>query len=183
MHIFEGIYRVVGYFKNHFVKNFLFIIPVVLKCSCFLGIFEHKYILFGAKTRSSNNYHLLFYCYVTFYFQGVNLWDIKDKVLIRKFRGVKQGYYMIHTCFGGLNNDFIASGSEGIKNSLLHLFLIYTVDFIFVVDFLVPNKKNFRKIKLDFCYLFGFASCFSCNVWMGFIESMVVLHVCCNNSL
>jgi len=56
-------------------------------------------------------------CYVFFlslFLQGVNLWDIKDRVLIRKFRGVTQGYYMIHTCFGGLNNDFIASGSEGL---------------------------------------------------------------------
>eukprot|EP00111_Clytia_hemisphaerica_P018391 TCONS_00054380-protein len=52
--------------------------------------------------------------------QGVNLWDIKDKVLIRKFRGVKQGYYMIHTCFGGLNNDFIASGSEDNQVYIWH---------------------------------------------------------------
>lgn len=44
--------------------------------------------------------------------QGVNLWDIKDKVLLRKFRGVTQGHCMIHSCFGGLNNNFIASGSE-----------------------------------------------------------------------
>ena len=43
----------------------------------------------------------------------MNLWDIRDKTLVRKFRGVTQGFYMIHSCFGGVNEDFIASGSEG----------------------------------------------------------------------
>jgi len=52
--------------------------------------------------------------------QGVNLWDIKDRVLIRKFRGVTQGYYLIHSCFGGLNNNFIASGSEDKKVYIWH---------------------------------------------------------------
>lgn len=46
-------------------------------------------------------------------FQGVHLWDIKDKLLLRKFQGVTQGFYTIHSCFGGLNQDFVASGSEG----------------------------------------------------------------------
>jgi hypothetical protein len=45
--------------------------------------------------------------------QGVHLWDLKDKVLVRKFQGVTQGYYTIFSCFGGLNQDFVASGSEG----------------------------------------------------------------------
>ena len=46
--------------------------------------------------------------------QGVHLWDLKDRVLVRKFQGVTQGYYTIFSCFGGLNQDFIASGSEGL---------------------------------------------------------------------
>ena len=41
------------------------------------------------------------------------MWDVKDKVLLRKFRGLTQGYYTIFSCFGGLNQDFVASGSEG----------------------------------------------------------------------
>ena len=45
--------------------------------------------------------------------QGVHLWDLKDGMLVRKFQGVTQGYYTIHSCFGGLNQDFLASGSEG----------------------------------------------------------------------
>ena len=45
--------------------------------------------------------------------QGVHLWDLKNKTLIRKFRGLTQGLYTIHSCFGGDNEDFVASGSEG----------------------------------------------------------------------
>lgn len=45
--------------------------------------------------------------------QGVHLWDLEDKVLVRKYRGLTQGHYTIHSCFGGENQDFIASGSEG----------------------------------------------------------------------
>lgn len=45
--------------------------------------------------------------------QGVHLWDLQDRTLVRKYQGVTQGFYTIHSCFGGLNEDFIASGSEG----------------------------------------------------------------------
>lgn len=50
---------------------------------------------------------------VPFYLQGVHLWDLQDRVLVRKYQGVTQGFYTIHSCFGGHNEDFIASGSEG----------------------------------------------------------------------
>jgi len=46
--------------------------------------------------------------------QGVHLWDLQDKCLVRKFQGVTQGHFSIHSCFGGVNHDFIASGSEGL---------------------------------------------------------------------
>jgi hypothetical protein len=45
--------------------------------------------------------------------QGVHLWDLEDKVLVKKYQGVTQGHFTIHSCFGGVNQDFIASGSEG----------------------------------------------------------------------
>jgi hypothetical protein len=51
---------------------------------------------------------------LSFFFQGVHLWDLKDKCLVRKFQGVTQGFYTIHSCFGGVNQDFIVSGSEGV---------------------------------------------------------------------
>lgn len=47
--------------------------------------------------------------------QGVHLWDLQDRVLVRKYQGVTQGFYTIHSCFGGHNEDFIASGSEGTQ--------------------------------------------------------------------
>lgn len=53
--------------------------------------------------------------------QGVHLWDLEDKVLIRKFQGVTQGYYTIRSCFGGVNNVFVASGSEDNKVYIWHV--------------------------------------------------------------
>lgn len=50
---------------------------------------------------------------IFFCLQGVHLWDLQDRVLVRKYQGVTQGFYTIHSCFGGHNEDFIASGSEG----------------------------------------------------------------------
>ncbi|RXG72864.1 WD repeat-containing protein 26 [Armadillidium vulgare] len=52
--------------------------------------------------------------------QGVHLWDLEDKVLVRKYRGLTQGHYTIHSCFGGENQDFIASGSEDYKVYIWH---------------------------------------------------------------
>jgi len=47
--------------------------------------------------------------------QGVHLWDLDDRILVRKFQGVLQGFYVIHSCFGGVNQNFVASGSEDNK--------------------------------------------------------------------
>lgn len=46
-------------------------------------------------------------------FQGLHLWDIRDRVLVRKYQGLRQAKYTIYSCFGGANQDFLASGSEG----------------------------------------------------------------------
>lgn len=40
------------------------------------------------------------------------MWDLEDRVLVRAFQGVVQGFYVIHSCFGGVNDSFVASGSE-----------------------------------------------------------------------
>ncbi|XP_076063985.1 WD repeat-containing protein 26-like isoform X2 [Oratosquilla oratoria] len=53
--------------------------------------------------------------------QGVNLWDLESKTLVRKFRGLTQGHYTIHSCFGGDNQDFVASGSEDMKVYVWHI--------------------------------------------------------------
>ncbi|KAF4087996.1 hypothetical protein AMELA_G00077630 [Ameiurus melas] len=52
--------------------------------------------------------------------QGVHMWDLHDRVLVRKYQGVTQGFYTIHSCFGGHNEDFIASGSEDHKLYIWH---------------------------------------------------------------
>lgn len=50
--------------------------------------------------------------------QGLHLWDLEDKCLVRQYQGVTQGTYTIYSCFGGTNESFIASGSEDHKVSL-----------------------------------------------------------------
>jgi len=47
--------------------------------------------------------------------QGVHLWDLNTRSLVRRFNGVSQGFYTIHSCFVGASEDFIASGSEDHK--------------------------------------------------------------------
>jgi len=53
--------------------------------------------------------------------QGLHLWDLQDHVLVHKYQGVTQGYYTIHSCFGGTNEDFIASGSEDHNVYVYHI--------------------------------------------------------------
>ncbi|XP_012253307.1 WD repeat-containing protein 26 isoform X1 [Athalia rosae] len=53
--------------------------------------------------------------------QGVHLWDLQDRCLVRRFQGVTQGHFTIHSCFGGVNQDFIASGSEDHKVYVWHI--------------------------------------------------------------
>lgn len=47
--------------------------------------------------------------------QGLHLWDLEDKCLVRQYQGNTQGTYTIYSCFGGVNDSFIASGSEDHK--------------------------------------------------------------------
>lgn len=44
--------------------------------------------------------------------QGVHLWDIKDCLLLKRFQGANQNNFMNFCSFGGLNENFIVSGSE-----------------------------------------------------------------------
>ncbi|XP_059470541.1 WD repeat-containing protein 26 [Neocloeon triangulifer] len=53
--------------------------------------------------------------------QGVHLWDLQDRCLVRKFQGVTQGHFTIHSCFGGINEEFVASGSEDNKVYIWHI--------------------------------------------------------------
>lgn len=54
--------------------------------------------------------------------QGIHLWSIEEKCLVRQYTGITQGYYTIHSCFGGgPENNFIASGSEDPKVYIYHI--------------------------------------------------------------
>ena len=53
------------------------------------------------------------YFFFLFLSKGLHLWDVRDRVLVRKYQGPRQEKYTIYSCFGGANHDFIASGSEG----------------------------------------------------------------------
>ncbi|KAF6040879.1 hypothetical protein EB796_000811 [Bugula neritina] len=48
-------------------------------------------------------------------------WDLKNNCMVRKLHGLKQGYYAIHSSFGGVNQDFVASGSEDNKVYIWHI--------------------------------------------------------------
>ena len=41
-------------------------------------------------------------------------------IKVRRFRGNKQGFYVIHSCFGGENDELIASGSEDATIFIFH---------------------------------------------------------------
>jgi len=53
--------------------------------------------------------------------QGVHMWDITERCLVRKFLGITQGFYTIHSCFGGIDQSFVASGSEDNKVYIFHV--------------------------------------------------------------
>lgn len=69
--------------------------------------------------------------------QGVHLWDLEDRVLIRKFQGITQGTYTIYSCFGGVDQLFVASGSEGLWIRLTSL-----------IVFLISDKSCSRQQSL-----------------------------------
>jgi WD40 repeat protein len=80
--------------------------------------------------------------------QGINLWNIERKELLSKYVGHRQTRYVIRSCFGGVNQDFIASGSEDSQvSSNLMLFEIHEALIItgvkssnIPVSFSVPNN-------------------------------------------
>lgn len=88
--------------------------------------------------------------------QGVHLWDLQDRVLVRKFQGVTQGFYTIHSCFGGHNEDFIASGSEGnwVSSSAS----------LFARGVFLMSVTQSLSISQIIRYIFG-TSAVSCRSW------------------
>lgn len=60
------------------------------------------------------------------FLQGLHLWDLSSHQLVRRYRGSRHGDYVVVSCFGGEDEKFIASGSEGnvsrVHCTLQHLF-------------------------------------------------------------
>nr|XP_023018233.1 WD repeat-containing protein 26 [Leptinotarsa decemlineata] len=83
--------------------------------------------------------------------QGVHLWDLNDKCLVRRYQGVTQGHFTIHSTFGGSNHDFIASGSEDYK--------VY-----------VWNIRNEQPLAI----LQGHAKTVNCVAWNPVYHNMLV---------
>ena len=52
------------------------------------------------------------------------MWDLMGLPLpcmVRRFSGVTQGFCTIHSSFGGLNDNFVVSGSEGTMCYLISM--------------------------------------------------------------
>lgn len=52
--------------------------------------------------------------------QGLQLWDLQTKQLVRVFAGAKQTIYVLRACFGGADENLVASGSEDCKLYIWH---------------------------------------------------------------
>jgi len=53
--------------------------------------------------------------------QGAHLWDLDNKCLVQKYKGISQGFYTVYSSFGGANQSFFASGSEDNKVYIYHV--------------------------------------------------------------
>jgi len=77
-------------------------------------VLEEDYVIMTFTVSHDEHYLLL-----NMASQGIHMWDRRTGSLVRKFHGVTQSFYTIHSCFGGHNQDFIASGSE---DNLVYIF-------------------------------------------------------------
>lgn len=47
-------------------------------------------------------------------FEELHVWNLETQQLEATYKGRQQGRFVIRSCFGGLNQNFVVSGSEGL---------------------------------------------------------------------
>ncbi|CRG92956.1 WD-repeat protein, putative [Plasmodium gallinaceum] len=60
----------------------------------------------------------------------VKLWDVKYRYIIQTYRGHKQGRFIVHSSFGGKNENYVISGSEDSLIYIWHKAKGYLLDVI-----------------------------------------------------
>ncbi|ETW38058.1 hypothetical protein PFTANZ_01158 [Plasmodium falciparum Tanzania (2000708)] len=60
----------------------------------------------------------------------IKLWDVKYRYIIQTYRGHKQGRFIVHSTFGGKNEDYVISGSEDSLIYIWHKTKGYLLDVI-----------------------------------------------------
>ena len=82
------------------------------------------------------------------------MWDVEERCLVRKFVGITQGFYTVYSCFGGADQNFIASGSEDNKVYIFHVKkespignLIVTFTYIMYLGIWVDVSRNVADFK------------------------------------
>lgn len=84
-------------------------------CCCFYCRVQEQFPIMTFTTNSTDRLALV-HCQQ----QGLHLWDLESKCKIRQYRGMTAATYTLHPCFGGVNESFVACGSEDNKVKLIH---------------------------------------------------------------
>jgi len=88
----------------------------------------------------------------------VQLWDLDTARLARKFTGQRQGKHVIRSCFGGVDGNFIVSGSEDGNvyvwhrdaGSLLEVLAGHGIGSVNSVAWNPTNERMFASCSDDF---------------------------------